>query len=146
MKVYFSWILKPKVPPFLEWAHLLFLILCSVYADSVTEGLWRKKRKFIHTHTQTHTVTHLSAKLTPTCTVFLSHTQTSEGSAVWLINSFLSWGGVMSVESSQSPQDQRVTPLINWARWNVKHWIWCSLPLFLQSFSASCFFFSPGRG
>lgn len=38
----------------------------------------------------------------------------------------------MTADSSQSPEDQRVTPLINWARWNVKHWIWSSLPPSLQ--------------
>lgn len=38
----------------------------------------------------------------------------------------------MTADSSQSPEDQRVTPLINWARWNVKHWIWSSHPLSLQ--------------
>lgn len=30
-----------------------------------------------------------------------------------LINSFLCRGGVMTADSSQSPEDQRVTPLIN---------------------------------
>lgn len=51
-----------------------------------------------------------------------THKPTHTDSAVWLINSFLCWGGVMTADSSQSPEDQRVTPLIKWARWNVKHW------------------------
>lgn len=67
-----------------------------------------------------------------------AHTHTNWSSAVWLINSFLCLGGVMTADSSESPEDQRVTPLINCARWNVKHWIWSSLSL---SLSLSIFLF-----
>lgn len=69
---------------------------------------WHAKCKFWYTgpgiHTHSHTLTHKCKK----------------GCSVWLINSFLCWEGVMTADSSQSPEDQRVTPLINWARWNVK--------------------------
>lgn len=62
---------------------------------------------------------HMAYLLThPVCTWSYLHTQTHTNphshtdSAVWLINSFLCWGGVMTADSSQSPEDQRVTPLI----------------------------------
>lgn len=51
----------------------------------------------------------------------------------------------MTADSSQSPEDQRVTPLIKWVRWNVKDWRSLSLSPFLPSslsffniFSFSC--------
>lgn len=85
-------------------------------------------RRCTCTRTQT-LLTHIFTYRTAKHTHVHNHTYTRQGSAVWLINSFLCWGGVMTADSSQSPEDQRVTPLINWARWNVKHWIWSSLPL-----------------